>query len=102
MPSAPAVCMTRRRSGTAASGEIAVAIPAASSGPMMKTSSSRRASNANAVSSRSRPTRLGSSVRSAGETGGTHEAAAEREHGQQRRARAGERRDHEADAGHRA
>ena len=59
----------------ATSGEIAVAIPAASSGPAMKTSSSRSASSANAVSSRSRPTRLGSSARSEGETGGTQSPA---------------------------
>ena len=59
----------------ATSGEIAVAIAAASSGPATKTSSSRIASSANAVSSRSRPTRLGSSARSEGETGGTQSPA---------------------------
>ena len=73
-PSPPAVCSaTPVRKAT--SGEIAVAMPAASSGPEMNTSSSRSASSANAVSSRSRPTRPGSSARSEGETGGTQSPA---------------------------
>ncbi len=68
-PSAPAVCIAAAVS-TAVAGESSVAIAAASSGPLMNTSSSWSASNAKAVSSRSRPTSPGSSVRSDAETGG--------------------------------
>ena len=79
----------------ATSGEIAVAMPAASSGPEMNTSSSRSASSANAVSSRSRPTRLGQQRAQRGGDRRDAEPGHERQHGDQRRARALEHRDHE-------
>ena len=66
----------------------------------MKTPSSWRASNANAVSSRSRPTTPGSSVRSEGETGGTVRPPASASTPAAPVPAAGERRHDQRDVGH--